>query len=152
MHWWLVSRFVARPRQVLLSASKAQDSAPVNRSDVGEIKIKSAHPSSIQPCYVGPVEWLTNSCLLTLLELMPGLHSSRTINKGRPLSPFIQAQLKQADVLLSELQGSAVPGGGRDNGHIFTCTSVCLWWLNLFMCNCISHRMKKSNNSGEHFC
>lgn len=58
-----------------LSASKAQDSASVNRSDVGEIKIKSAHPNSTQPCYVGPVEWLMDSSLLTLLELMPGLHS-----------------------------------------------------------------------------
>lgn len=81
MQRWLVSGLPARPQQVLLSASKAQDSASVNRSDVGEIKIKSVHPSSTQPCDVGPVEWLTDSCRLTLLELMPGLHSWRTINK-----------------------------------------------------------------------
>lgn len=82
MRWWLVSGIPTRPQQVLLSASEAQDGAPVNRSDVGEIKIKSAHPSSTQPCDVGPVEWLMDSCLLTLLELMPGLHSWKTINKA----------------------------------------------------------------------
>lgn len=78
--------------------SKAQDSVSVNRSDVGEIKIKSAHPSLAQPCYGGPVEWLMDSCLPTLLELMPGLHSWWKINKGPPLSPPTQARLRQADL------------------------------------------------------
>lgn len=78
-----------------------KDSVPVNRSDVGEIKIKGAHRRLAQPCYVGLAEWLVDSRLLSLLELMPGLHSRWRINKGPSAKyppPHTRARLRQTDL------------------------------------------------------
>lgn len=115
---------VRRPQRALLSARKAQDCVPVNRRDVGEIKIKSAHPSLAQPCSVGPLEWLMDACRLTLLELMPGLHSRWKINKGPfaktpppPHGPDLGRGTYHRGVLLVRV-------GGRNKGHVFMWASV----------------------------
>lgn len=125
----VVPGLAARPPPRHSATPLGQDGGSSIEVMSGRSKSKSAHPSATQPCCVGPVEWLMDSCLLTLLELMPGLFSWRTINKGPPLSPFIQARLKQAHCHCAMLSAPAGPGEGRDNGCGPPCHfQDCIYW------------------------